>query len=259
MKKGYFILFLFLSLSSYSQSAKDKLTVVDPSEIIKDLMSWLYYERDYLVWSADYIALDTSLQIISKNEFLERLTTGRYLPLKIRTEGASLCYQLYELKKPVDNDIVATIKNIAQKQLQYYKMEGLILPDFNFVDLENNLYNIESTKDKIILLNCWFVECQPCVAEIPSLNQLVKQFGKRKDILFVALTINSEAVIRKFLTENTFKYAIVPDKEDYLKNKLKIIGYPTHLIINRRGAIVKVIESNKISDLREVLIKELER
>lgn len=259
MKRWSFILFIFLSLSSFSQSANDKLPVVDPSEIIKNLMGWLYYERDYLVWSADYITLDTSLQIISKNEFLERLTTGRYLPLKIRTGEASLSYQLYELKKSVDSDIVVTIKNLAQKQLQYYKMEGLILPDFNFVDLENNLYNIETAKDKIIVLNCWFVECQPCVAEIPSLNQLVKQLGKRKDILFIALTIDSAAVIRKFLNKNTFKYAIVPDKEDYLRNKLNIIAYPTHLIINRQGMIVKVIESNKISELIDVLIKELER
>ena len=260
MKRCFFVLFVFFTLSSFSQSAttNDIRPVVDPSEIVKDIMSWLYYQRDHLAWSTDYVTLDTSLHAISKSEFLECLTTGRYLPLKIKTSDA-LCYQLYELGKSVDKDIVVAIKNMAKNELHYYKMEGLPLPDFNFIDLDSNVYNKETIKNKIVVLNCWFVRCIPCVAEMPSLNQLVKQFEKRKDILFVALALDPADDIRKFLNKNIFKYAIVSDKEDYLSNKLKIIGYPTQLIINRQGVIVKVLESNKISELIDVLTKEIKK
>lgn len=259
MQKYFFILFLLFTLSSFSQSTTDKRPVVDPIEIVKDIMSWLYYQRDHLVWSADYITLDTSLNPITKGDFLERLISGRYLPLEIKTSDGSLCYQLYEIKKSVDKDIVATIKNMAIKELHYYKMEGLSLPDFNFFDLDGNVYNHQTTTNKIVVLNCWFVRCTPCVAEMPSLNQIVKQFEKQKNIIFLALALDPANEVRMFLNEHSFKYAIVPDKTDYLSNKLNIIAYPTQLIINRQGMIVKVLESNKISELKNILIKELQK
>ena len=259
MKQCFFIIFFFFYLSSFSQSANDKGPVVHPTEIVKDFMSFLYYQRDHLIWSADYVTLDTSLNTISKKEFLEQLTTGKYLPLKIRISDALPGFQLYGLEKSVDKDIVATIKNTAIKELHYYKMEGMPLPDFNFVDLDNNVYNAETAKDKIIVMNCWFVRCGPCAKEMPDLNLLAKKYEKRKDILFLALAWDPAEDVRNFLKKTSFKYAIIPDKEDYLNNTLNIIGYPTQLIINRQGMIVKVIESNKISELTDALNKEINR
>ena len=259
MKRCFLVIFIFFNVTSFSQSPDEKSPVVNPTEIVKDMMSFLYYQRDHLIWSADYVTFDTSLNVISKNEFLERLTTGKYLPLKIRTSDALPAFQLFELGKFVDKDIVATIRNVAIKELHYYKMEGMPLPDFNFVDLDKNVYNKETTKDKIVIINCWFVRCTPCAEEMPSLNLLTKRYEKRKDILFIALAWDPAEDIRNFLKKTTFKYAIVPDKEDYLENTLNIIGYPTQLIINRQGMIVKVIESNKISELTDALKKEINK
>jgi peroxiredoxin len=199
------------------------------------------------------------MNTIAKGEFLERLISGRYLPLEIKTSDGSLCYQLYELEKSVDKDIVSTIKTMAIKELHYYKMEGLPLPDFNFLDLDGNVYNKETTTNKIIVMNCWYVQCSPCVAEMPSLNQVVKQFEKDKNILFLALALDPANDVKTFLNKHIFKYAIVPDKKDYLSNKLNIIAYPTQLVINRQGIIVKVLESNKISELKDVVIREIKK
>lgn len=257
MKKWSFLFFFFCGLTSFSQTVNDKSPVVEPAAIVKDLMSWLVYERDYLVWSADYYTFDESFAAISKMEFLERLSTGKFLPVKLKSADASVHYQLYELEKSIDKDIVSTIADRAIRQLRYLKMEGMPLPDFNFTDLNNRIYNSETTKDKIVVINCWFVACTPCAAEMPDLNQLVKQYQKQKDVLFVALTLDPADAIRDFLKQKEFRYAIVPDKDAYLKERLKIIGYPTQLIVNRQGKITKVIESNKINELKEALRKEI--
>jgi peroxiredoxin len=259
MKKLLLLLFLFFSVRILSQSTNYNGATPLPSAIVKDMMSWLYYERDYLNWSADYSTLDTSLKVISKIDFLKFLTTGKYLPLLIDTKDATLCYQLYPLDEAVDKGIVSTIQNIAQRQLKFFKMEGLPLIDFNYTDINGHTYNPETTKNKIIVLNCWFVHCKPCVAEIPDLNDLVKKYKKRDDIVFVALTFDSVEVINQFLNKNTFKYSIVANKEKYLTKDLNISGYPTQLIINRQGMIVKVIESNKIKELTDVLNKEIDK
>ena len=222
-------------------------------------MNYLVYQRDHLIWSEDYLALDTSFNVMSKVQFLEQLTTGRFLPLKIKTDDGSFSYQLYRLEKSVDKDIVSTIRYSAQTLLHYTKMEGIPIPDFNFVDLDNKIYNYETAKDKIVILNCWFVNCKPCVEEMPGLNQIVKQFKNRKDIIFLALALDPVDDIRNFLKNNIFNYKIIPNKEDYLKNVLKIAGYPTQVVINRRGEVVKVIESSKLEELKKVINRELNR
>jgi thiol-disulfide isomerase/thioredoxin len=244
MKRFYLAILIFFALISCSQHSKYVHPVIPPSSIVKNLMSWLYYERDYMVWSADYVALDTASNLITKKKFLERLTTGEFFPVKISTSDSSLCYQLYKLEDSVGEDIRRTIKMKAQMEHQYFAMEGKPLPQFRFVDLNGNIYDTNTTKGKILVLNCWFIRCKPCKEEIPKLNQLVKQFENRKDILFVALAFDSAIDLEKFLKKTVFDYAIVPGKEDYLMNVLKIISYPTHVIVNKHGIIVKIIESS---------------
>ena len=241
MKKLFLPLLICTAIASCSQPSKYNGPVVPPAEVTKDIMSWLYYQRDYVVWSADYETLDVSSRKIAKDEFLQQLATGGYLPLRIKTSDSSLCYQLYKLDDSVDEGIGRVIKDKAQVEYQYFKMEGKPLPGFRFVDLNGNIYDGNTTKGKTVVLNCWFIRCKPCNEEMPRLNQLVKEFENRKDIVFVGLAFDPAEDLRKFLKKTVFNYAIVPDKENYLMNDLGIVGYPTHIIINRQGVVAKVI------------------
>lgn len=220
-------------------------------------MSWLYYQRDYMVWSSNYETLDAASKAITKDEFLQQLTSGNYLPLRIQTGDSSLCYQLYKLDDSVDEEIANTIKSKAQQVYQYFKMEGHRLPGFHFVDLNGNIYDSITTKGKIVVLNCWFIHCKPCNEEMPRLNELVKQFEDRKDMVFVGLAFDEAEALKKFLKKTVFEYAIVPGKENYLMNDLRISGYPTHLIINKQGVVEKIIEGNVdefIGELNKVVM-----
>jgi thiol-disulfide isomerase/thioredoxin len=257
MRKIYSLLFLFFTISSFSQPIIIG-PVVQPNEIVKDLMSWLYYERDHMIWSAGYATLDTELKDIPKEKFLESLATGKYLPLKVKYTSGILGYQLYDLKTGIDQNIVATIKTIASKELEHFKMEGKPLPDFSFLDLDGKVYNKESTNGSIIVINCWYVSCTPCIAEMPSLNELVKQYKKEKNILFLALSLDGFSDVRNFLKTTTFNYSIVPEMQEYL-SQLPVYGYPTQIIVNRQGNVVKIIESNKIGELKDVLNKEIQK
>ena len=257
MKKFLFKITFFVFLFSCSQSSKYYGPVVAPSSVLKDMMSWLYYQRDYMIWSTDYIALDTSLNIITKNEFLQRLTTGRYFPLKIITRDSSLCYQLYKIDDMVNKEIIAVIKEKAITEYQYFKMEGKVLPNFNFVDLEGNRYNFETIRGRTIVLNCWFIRCKPCVAEMPKLNELVDKFKDKNDIIFVGLAFDAAKDLRPFLRRIAFNYKVVPDMEAYLMNDLKIISYPTHLVVNSKGVILKVINNN-FNELVDFLDRQTE-
>lgn len=92
------VIYISTISAGHSQTTNYGSTVVSPQNIVKNVLSWLYYERDYMVWSADYIALDTSFSKISKEDFLKSLCSGKYYPVKLLTKDASLCYQLYLLE-----------------------------------------------------------------------------------------------------------------------------------------------------------------
>ena len=169
-------------------------------------MSWLYYERDYMVWPGDFEALDVTSKMITKKEFLDDLRTGDYLPVKIKTADSSLCYQLYKIDDSADKEIREVIKAKAQVEYKYFNMEGKPLPQFHFVDLDGNVYDAATTKGKIVVLNCWFISCKPCNEEIPSLNRLVKQLEDRKDILFVSLAFDPAEDLKNFLKKRLIKY-----------------------------------------------------
>jgi peroxiredoxin len=248
-------IFQFFACSTSSNSNQP---VLPPSSISKDLMSWLYYDRDYMLWSADFKALDTSSQPIERREFLHMLTTGNYLPVKIKTDDSSLCYQLYRLGNNVDKVIGETIKGKAQMAYRYLQFEGSSLPGFNFADLNGNAYNAETTKGKVVVLNCWYIHCQACNEEMPALNKIVQQLENRKDIVFIGLAFDQRDSLRQFLSKKEFRYAIVPEKENYLRNELGIVYYPTHIIVNREGKIAKVIDGG-LNEFVDALNKELSK
>lgn len=78
------------------------------------------------------------------------------------------------------------------------------------------------------------------VAEI-RLYQLMEQYKDRKDVVFVSLTSDSKKDLNAFLKKTKFSYAFVPDQNRYMSGPLGNNIYPTHLIINKKGMIVKEV------------------
>jgi thiol-disulfide isomerase/thioredoxin len=111
--------------------------------------------------------------------------------------------------------------------------------------MEGKTYNKQTTKGKILVLKCWFIDCRPCIAEMPALNELKQQYKNRNDILFVSICWDSKKDVEAFLKKPTFNYAVVPDQYKFLTEGLQLNGYPTHFVINKQGFITK-----KVNDYR---------
>ncbi len=225
--------------------------VETPATILNDFMSFWYYWNDYIKLSETYISFDDIGKVISRKVFLEALMTGNYLPLKLRVNAPFSQYQLYKIDSGKYEDISGTISQYAGYFYRYYQMEGTMLPDFNFIDINGKLYNKKTCKDKYLVLNCWFIGCHQCVKEIPELNLLVDSCKSRDDIVFISLAFDRKMELKKFLATTPFHYAVIPDKTAYLTDTLKTILYPTQIIIDKTGKIIKVM--NDFSDLKEAL------
>ena len=229
---------------------------VNPEAILKDFMTWYSYTYYNIHLAQDFIGLDADSVTIHKTDFLTQLETGNYVPLKIKEQNNSPVYKLFRLKNP-NQEIQSSIKQLAAAEMEHFKMEGSELPDFDFTDLNGKKYNRANTKGKILLLKCWFINCVACVKEFPELNRLVDKYHDKNDLLFVSLATDSKEKLVSFLSKKQFKYAVVPHEEEYKSEKLGIAAYPTHILVDRNGKIVKV--TNTAEDIIPFLERQIEK
>lgn len=255
MKKYSILVLLFIiTIISCSKTNNYGEPNVKFEIIQKDFMEWWTYNSNSIMLSSPFIALDSSSNLISKELFLKTLTSGDYIPLKLNSTDKKTYYKLYKLDKTADINIASTIKNVSLVEYEHYKMEGIKFPKFNYKDLNGKIYNSENTIGKIVVLKFWYIHCQKCVEEMPELNKLVKQYENRNDIVFVSLASDSAKDLEKFLTKKNFSYPIVPNQDSYMRDTLNFNMFPTHLIINKKGLISKVV--NTEIELRYALKNE---
>lgn len=239
------------------KSQQIEVSNTNPQQILKNWQTWYNYTYYNIHLAQDFAALDTNAHSINKFLFLERLASGKFIPLQMMTGSGNALpvYKLYNFnEKP---DIESTIQQIALHEITNYNMEGKELPNFNFTDLSSLRYNKFTTKGKIIVFKCWFIHCMACVQEFPELNKLVDQYKQDSNIIFVSLALDNKKDLVSFLKDKQFNYAVVPDCEKYISDSLNIQEYPTHILINKNGKIVKVV--NSVYDLIPVLRKEVQK
>jgi thiol-disulfide isomerase/thioredoxin len=257
MKKAATIVLFFLALSSCKEKLPYGDAMIKPEIILKNQDNFVKYWYAALDLSHDFIGLNDSSREIPKGEFFKQVATGDYLPVRL-TSDSLMYYKLYKLNDSVDDYIPVMLQGIGSEAYNHYQWEGKQLPPINFTDLEGKKYNSQSIKGKILVLDFWFIGCTYCVHEMPKLNALVNEYKNRKDILFAAIAFNKENDLKKFMKKIDFQYDVISDTSGYLNKKFEIRAYPTKVIINKEGNIVKILDDqyHSFKNLQETLKKE---
>ena len=122
---------------------------------------------------------------------------------------------------------------------------GNELPKFNLESLSSNEQkDSESLKGKPTLINIWFIECAPCIEEIPLLNRLQERYNER--INFVAITFQDSEKVKKYLLNSDFNFTHLVNAKSYIR-QLGLITYPKTIIIDKNLRVVN-IESGLVSN-----------
>lgn len=241
----FLIAFCFISCNeSISRQTNDEKRLT----LQKDFFEFLKYRDKELKLYEDFIGMDDSSRSINKETFLKLLSRGDYFPMRESSPDSVSRYKLYRIDGAVHQDIPSTIKDWAKEEYNNFKLEGTELPPYYLMDMNGVVYNKENTVGKILVLKCWFINCKPCVAEMPALNRIKERYKDKSDILFISLCLDPRKDVERFLLQTKFDYATVPDQDTYLSDSLGIGSFPTHFVINRQGRIVK-----KSNDYRAML------
>jgi len=91
-----------------------------------------------------------------------------------------------------------------------------------------------------LLVSFWATWCQPCKAEIPHLNKLLKKYSENG---FSIVGINQDsqksvAKVKSFVSAQKIEYPIVLDTNNEIFNRFNGQVLPYSLLINTEGKIV---------------------
>ena len=93
--------------------------------------------------------------------------------------------------------------------------------------------------------SCWASWCQPCVEEIPSLNQLQKELGPKGLVVLGVSVDKNEANYKKFLKRARISFSTSLDKEANVSSSYGTFKYPETYIISPDGKVLEKIISNR--------------
>lgn len=239
--KRYYLILLVAFLASCSKADKFGKPNVDVIAIQKDDKEWKKYNKENIELSFDFIPVNSADEKIDKGVFLQELKKGKFIPIKLDAETPT--YKLYPIDKSADEKISRSVKGVGKIAYQYFNMEGVTLPNFEFTDLDSITYNNSNMKGNIMVIKCWFISCVPCIQEFPELNEIVEEYKSKKDVKFVSLSFDNSEKLDRFLEKKVFKYATVPEQQDFMMKDLKVKRYPTHLLIDKEGKIYKMVDN----------------
>lgn len=149
--------------------------------------------------------------------------------------------------------------NYAVVGQQHFKINDNA-PEFKLWLMDGSNLTNKDIKGKVTVLKFWFTSCMPCLTDIPNLNNLVQEFEKRDDILFIAPALDRKPIIEKLLKVHPFQFKIAYSAMDVSQKYNKQHIYPSYFIINKKGKISYIDSGNKksdIDDLRNAILEVL--
>jgi cytochrome c biogenesis protein CcmG, thiol:disulfide interchange protein DsbE len=107
-------------------------------------------------------------------------------------------------------------------------------PDFSVADGTTSIH-LASYRGKVVLLNFWWSQCGPCIAELPSLEQL---HHDDPNLAIVGVSIDEDAgAYKDFLLRRHVDFTTVRDPEQSAAKLFHTKMWPETYIIDRKGVI----------------------
>ncbi|RZL50193.1 TlpA disulfide reductase family protein [Pedobacter sp. Leaf250] len=213
LKKMLSIILISFSLHSIAQENTSKRNILNEQSVVRGEDGLVY---PYSSWK-------------------KLISTGKYA-IKGRntsTDRGNPEYLLYELTA---DQRAAYFDKLPKPRPSDAFKEGDDFKGFKVTDMNGNKFDFRTAKDKVLVLNFWFIKCPPCVDEIPQLNELVAAYKDNPNVVFLAIALDEKYDIKNFLKINPYHYNIV-DGGRYLANKFGVAAYPTHAVIDRNSKV----------------------
>lgn len=119
---------------------------------------------------------------------------------------------------------------------------GCVAPDFTLNDINGNPLSLSSLRGKYLILDFWGAWCGWCIKGFPDMKKYYEKYKDKVEILGVDCNDTEEKwkdAVKKY--ELPWKHVFNPRNNKEVVTSYAISGYPTKIIIDPEGKIVKTI------------------
>ena len=111
-------------------------------------------------------------------------------------------------------------------------------PLFEMTLLNGKALTTSDLRGKKTLINLWFTSCQPCLDEIPFLNEIRTELNSQ-EFNFIAITYQDSTEISEFLKSNDFNFTHIVNSRNII-DSLGVRFYPKTIILDDKLTIVRI-------------------
>ena len=109
------------------------------------------------------------------------------------------------------------------------------------IDVEGVRALRKNDSGKLRLVNFWATWCGPCVASLPHLNKIYKEFEKEGLKVYALNQREAKEKVAGFVTDKNLTIPVLLDKDGEVAKKYLVTGIPQTVVIGKDGVIKKVI------------------
>jgi len=114
--------------------------------------------------------------------------------------------------------------------------------DFTLSNLEGDDVTLSDVySQKIVILDFWGINCGPCRAALPHLQEIENHFGS-ENVQVLAVTSDSKRLERKvksFIKSKKFEFTVLMDYNGDVARLYNVQAIPQTFIINTDGQIIE--------------------
>ena len=126
---------------------------------------------------------------------------------------------------------------------QVEDVQADLAPDFELPDLQGNPLKLSSLRGKYVVLDFWGSWCIWCVRGFPRMKEAYSKYKDKMEILGVDCQ-DTEEKWKAAVEEHQLPWLQVRCPDNYLQTlgqQYNIQGFPTKVIIDPEGRLVKVV------------------
>nr|WP_317358948.1 cytochrome c biogenesis protein CcdA [uncultured Tyzzerella sp.] len=140
--------------------------------------------------------------------------------------------------------------------------------DFTLIDQYGNKHTLSDYKGKVVFLNFWATWCNPCLIEMPHIEELYAEYGYNKEDVVILGVANpsseeyphnsdvSKEEIKQFIKDKGYTFPIVFDETGEVLSNYFVRAFPTTFMINKDGKIYGYVSGTLTKDIMKNIITQ---
>lgn len=130
------------------------------------------------------------------------------------------------------------------------------LAELKAVDVEGKEVSLDQFKGHVLMVDYWATWCEPCKDEMPILQAVWERY-RGQGLAWLGVSVDTEEVNRlwKATIERNGLGGVQVREPDWAE-EMNISGYPTVLLVDRRGVVRAKVRGGEIAPAVELLLAE---